>query len=232
MRAMLLAAGRGERMRPLTDRTPKPLLHAGPKRLIEYHVEALAAAGIHDIVINVAWLGAAIRTTLGDGARFGARITYSDEGDRPLETAGGIVKALPLLGPDPFMVLSADIWTRFPLSGLLDRLRPGDLGHLVLVPNPEYHSQGDFGLEGERVRREAVEKLTYGNIAILHPELFAGCASGPLKLAPLLFAAAERDRLSGELFKGEWHNVGTPPQLVALDTELRRADAPAFCNKS
>jgi MurNAc alpha-1-phosphate uridylyltransferase len=232
MRAMILAAGRGERMRPLTDHTPKPLLRAGPKRLIEYHVEALVAAGIHDIVINVAWLGAAIRTTLGDGARFGARIIYSDEGDGPLETAGGIVKALPLLGSEPFVVLSADIWSVFPLSGLLERLRPDDLGHLVLVPNPDYHPKGDFGLEAERVRRDAVEKLTYGNIGILHPELFAGCASGPLKLAPLLFAAAERDRLSGELFKGAWHNVGTPRELVALDEELRRAAVPAFCNKS
>lgn len=229
---MILAAGRGERMRPLTDDTPKPLLRAGPKRLIEYHVEALVAAGIHDIVINVAWLGAAIRTTLGNGARFGARISYSDEGDRPLETAGGIVKALPLLGAEPFLVMSADIWSTFPLSGFRERLLPGDLGRLVLVPNPDYHPKGDFGLEDERVRRDAVEKLTYGNIALLHPELFAGCASGPLKLAPLLFAAAERDRLSGELFKGEWHNVGTPTQLAQLDQELQHATAPAFCHKS
>jgi N-acetyl-alpha-D-muramate 1-phosphate uridylyltransferase len=218
---MILAAGRGERMRPLTDVTPKPLLRAGGRPLIEYHIAALVAAGVTEIVVNVAWLGDAIRTAVGDGSRFGAKIYYSDEGDHALETGGGIFRALPLLGRDPFVVVSADIWCRFPWESLLRGLPQADLGHLVLVPNPEFHRSGDFSLEGDRVRPLAVESFTYGNIGVFSTELFAGCTGGAFKLAPLLFAAAERGRLSGELFNGEWHNIGSPAQLATLDQQLQ-----------
>jgi MurNAc alpha-1-phosphate uridylyltransferase len=222
MRAMILAAGRGERMRPLTDTRPKPLLEVGGKSLIQYHLEALARAGISDVVINLAWQGELIRRALGTGASCGVRIRYSDEPQDALETGGGILAALPLLGPEPFLIVSGDIWSEFPLASCIDRLASGDVAHFVLVPNPEFHAQGDFGLEDGRLLDRA-PRFTYANIGVLRPEFFAGRQPGRFALAPLMFGWIRQDRVSGELFHGPWHNLGTPAQLAHLDAELRAA---------
>lgn len=219
MRAMILAAGRGERMRPLTDATAKPLLPVAGKPLIEYHVEALARAGLREIVINLAWHGAAIRQALGDGRRFGANIAYSDEGDSALETGGGIFRALPLLGDAPFVVVSGDVWTDYPFASLASAPTGDDLAHFVLVPNPPYHSNGDFGLRGARVRDDGA-RFTYANIGVFHPQFFAGCKAGRFALAPLMFARARAGCVSGELYPGRWFNIGTPAQLQQLDELL------------
>jgi N-acetyl-alpha-D-muramate 1-phosphate uridylyltransferase len=219
MRAMILAAGRGERMRPLTDDQPKPLLPAGGKPLIQYHIESLAAAGIRDIVINLAWKGDKIREALGDGRRFGVSIAYSDEGDTALETGGGIFGALALLGSSPFIVVSGDIWSDFPFASLAASLAPGDLAHFVLVPNPPYHPKGDFGLERGRIVDEG-GRFTYANIGVFRPEFFDGCKPGRFALAPLMFARARDGRASGELYSGRWFNVGTPAQLEQLQEIL------------
>lgn len=222
MRAMILAAGRGERMRPLTDSRPKPLLEVGGKPLIVYHLEALALAGIRDIVINLAWQGELIRAALGDGERFGVRIRYSEEPQGALETGGGILAALPLLGPDPFLVISGDIWTEFPLGSCIDRLAGADVAHFVLVPNPDFHAQGDFGLESGRLLDRA-PRHTYANIGVLRADFFAGRPPGRFAVAPLMFDWIRQGRVSGELYRGRWHNLGTPTQLTQLDAELRAA---------
>jgi N-acetyl-alpha-D-muramate 1-phosphate uridylyltransferase len=219
---MILAAGRGERMRPLTDALPKPLLPVAGKPLIQYHLEALAAAGVREIVINLAWKGATIRAALGDGARFGVCIEYSDEGDAALETGGGVFNALPMLGPGPFVVVSGDVWTDYPLSTAATRLGDGDVAHFVVVPNPEFHDRGDFGLQARRMTTQG-ERYTYANIGVFRPEFFAGCKPGRFALAPLMFEWIAKGRVSGELYAGRWHNVGTPAQLEALDAELSRA---------
>jgi N-acetyl-alpha-D-muramate 1-phosphate uridylyltransferase len=223
MRAMILAAGRGERMRPLTDRTPKPLLPVAGKPLIQYHIEALAAVGVRDIVINLAWLGAQIRAALGDGSQFGVRIEYSDEGDVALETGGGIFKALPLLGQAPFIVVSGDVWTEYPLGQLLDprvkKLAAADVAHFVLVPNPDFHSSGDFALVDGRLAEHG-ERHTYSNIGVFRPEFFAACEPGRFPLAPLMYQWIRQGRVSGELYRGGWHNVGTPQQLQLLNEEV------------
>ncbi|MDY6946145.1 MAG: nucleotidyltransferase family protein [Pseudomonadota bacterium] len=222
MRAMILAAGRGERMRPLTDHTPKPLLPVAGKPLIQYHIEALAAAGVRDIVINLAWLGQQIRAALADGSQFGVRIHYSDEGDAALETGGGVFKALPLLagasGAEPFVVVSGDVFTEYPLAGSMKKLSSGDVAHFVLVPNPDFHTRGDFGLDGTRLV-DSGERYTYANIGVFRPEFFAGCQPGKFPLAPLMFDWIRRQRVSGELYRGAWHNVGTPRQLQQVDQE-------------
>jgi N-acetyl-alpha-D-muramate 1-phosphate uridylyltransferase len=215
---MILAAGRGERMRPLTDSVPKPLLAAGGKPLIQYHIENLAAAGIRDVVINLAWQGAKLRAAIGDGSRYGIRIHYSDEGDAALETGGGICNALPLLGNDPFIVVSGDIWSDFPLATLA--LAQADVAHFVVVPNPDFHARGDFGIEGGRMT-DSGSKYTYANIGMFRPEFFAGKKPEKFALAPLMFEWIGRGRVSGELYTGQWHNVGTPAQLAALDARLR-----------
>lgn len=224
MKAMILAAGRGERMRPLTDTAPKPLLPVGGKPLIQYHIEALAAAGVHDIVINLAWHGDLLRNALGNGARFGVRLVYSDEGSQALETGGGIFKALPLLGPAPFLVVSGDIWTDYPLAQLLTRLdgpaSADDVAHFVVVPNPEFHCRGDFGLRDGRMQADG-ERCTYANLGVFRPDFFAGCTGGRFALAPLMFEWIAKQRVSGELYQGRWHNVGTPTQLARLDQTLR-----------
>jgi MurNAc alpha-1-phosphate uridylyltransferase len=220
MRAMILAAGRGERMRPLTDTRPKPLLEVGGKPLIQYHLEALARAGINDVVINLAWQGELLRSALGNGQRFGVRICYSEEPEGALETGGGILAALPLLGPDPFLVISGDIWTDFPLESLARSLASGDVAHFVLVPNPDFHAQGDFGLDGGRLLDRA-PRYTYANIGVLGPEFFAQRQPGRFALAPLMFEWIRRGHVSGELYRGRWYNLGTPMQLTQLDTELR-----------
>jgi MurNAc alpha-1-phosphate uridylyltransferase len=222
MRAMILAAGRGERMRPLTDNTPKPLLPVAGKPLIQYHIEALAAAGVTEIVINLAWLGEQIRAALGNGSRFGVQLHYSDEGDHALETGGGVFKALPLLagasGTDPFVLVSGDVWTEYPLIESVNKLDAGDVAHFVLVPNPDFHARGDFGLAGTRVV-DGGERYTYANIGAFRPEFFAGCTPGRFALAPLMFEWIRKGRVSGELYRGVWHNVGTPEQLRQLDQQ-------------
>lgn len=224
MKAMLLAAGRGERMRPLTDTVPKPLLEAGGRCLIEHHLLALARAGITDVVINHAHLGARIENRLGDGARYGVRIAYSPEGERGLETGGGILRALPLLGAAPFVVVNADIWTDYPFARLPHA--PEAAAHLVLVPNPAHHPAGDFTLVDGRVGNGAEPRHTFSGIGVYRPEFFADCTPGVFPLAPLLRAAAARGAVSGELYTGMWMDIGTPQRLEELDRRLRSVDIP------
>jgi MurNAc alpha-1-phosphate uridylyltransferase len=229
---MILAAGRGERMRPLTDRTPKPLLLAGGKPLIQYHIERLAAAGVRELAINHAHLGGQIEETLGDGSRFGMSIRYSSEGEgQALETGGGIFKALPLLGPGPFLVVNADIWTDCPFADL--DLGADDLAHLVLVENPPQHPYGDFVLDGKRVRSDGSPRYTFSGIGVYRPGLFAGCSPGAFPLAPLLRRAMAEDRVSGQLHSGRWYDIGTPQRLEDLDDWLAgRSDWPATANRT
>jgi len=222
MKAMILAAGRGERMRPLTLTRPKPLLEVGGHALIEHHLRALAAAGLAQVVVNLSWLGEQICAALGDGARLGVDVRYSDEGPEPLETGGGIFRALPLLGPAPFLVLNGDVWTDYPYARLRERLRAGDLAHLVLVPNPPYNGNGDFVLrDGRMIEGEPGERFTFSGIGVYRPELFEGCQDGIFKLAPLLRAAARAGSVSAELYQGDWLDIGTPERLAALDRRLR-----------
>ena len=226
MRAMILAAGRGERMRPLTDATPKPLLRVGGKPLIEHHLEALAASGIREVVVNLAWHGDQIREYLGDGRRFGVAIAYSDEGSAALETGGGIFRALPLLGAGPFLVVNGDIWTDWRFAHRAALPVDHDLAHLVLVPNPDHNETGDFALRDERIVVEADERYTFSGIGLYRAELFADCEPGAFKLAPLLRQAMSRDRVSGELYRGRWFDIGTPERLAWLDAELGRPRSP------
>jgi len=222
MTAMILAAGRGERMRPLTDREPKPLLEIGGRSLIERHLDSLAEAGFAEVVVNVAWLGTRIRERLGGGGRWGLRIRYSDEGEQALETAGGIVHALPLLGREPFVALNADVFTDYPFDRLA---RPaGARAHLVLVPNPEHHPEGDFALQGGRVVANGPQRLTFAGIGVYHPDLFTGMADAPAPLGPLLRAAIDRGEVTGERYEGRWRDIGTPERLAAIDAELRAAE--------
>jgi MurNAc alpha-1-phosphate uridylyltransferase len=218
MKAMILAAGRGERMRPLTDGTPKPLLEAGGKRLIEYHLEGLAQAGFHDIVINHAHLGEQIEQVLGDGSRYGVEIVYSAE-ERALETGGGIFRALPLLGDAPFLVINGDVWCDYPYERLRE-CRPVQ-AHLVLVDNPPQHPRGDFVLAGGKVHDGAGERLTFSGIGVYHPRLFDGCEQGAFPLAPLLRRAMAEGGVSGEHYGGRWFDIGTPGRLGQLDRLLR-----------
>lgn len=224
MKAMILAAGRGERMRPLTDETPKPLLRVGGRALLDYHLAALARAGLREVVINLAWLGERIRDHVGDGSDLGLRVRYSDEGERALETAGGIVNALPLLGPEPFLVINGDVFTDYPFERA--GLSPGRLARLVLVDNPPQHPEGDFTLAADaRVTNDPVtdnpgERLTYAGIGVFDPTLFAGHAGGVAPLAPLLRAAMAEGLVDGEHHRGRWHDIGTPERLAALDRRL------------
>jgi MurNAc alpha-1-phosphate uridylyltransferase len=212
--AMILAAGRGERMRPLTDATPKPLLRVGGKPLIERHIEALAHGGFERIVVNLAWLGPLIREFLGDGSRYGVSIRYSEE-TQALETAGGIFRALPLLEPGPFAVVNGDVLCDYPFARL--GLGAERDAHLVLVPNPEQHPLGDFGLEDGRVVPEAAERHTFSGIALYDTAFFAGCTDGVFPLKPLLLRAMAAGRCGGELYRGLWEDVGTPQRLAALN---------------
>jgi MurNAc alpha-1-phosphate uridylyltransferase len=218
-RAFVLAAGRGERLRPLTLTTPKPLLTAGGRTLIEYHLAALARAGVTDIVVNLAWLGAQIRAFLGDGARHGVAIRYSDEGPEPLETGGALVHALPLLGDEPFWLVNGDVWCDYDFARP-PPLAAGDLAHLVLVPNPPQHPAGDFTLAGGRVGNAADGRLTFAGLSVIDPALVAGRAPGRFPLAPLLRAAADAGRVSGERHAGAWTDVGTPGRLAELSARL------------
>jgi len=225
MKAFILAAGRGERMRPLTDHTPKPLLQAGGKPLIAWHLERLAAAGFREIVINHAHLGSQIEAALGDGSQWGLGIRYSPEPPGALETAGGIAKALPLLGEKPFLVVNGDVycdWDFNQASRLADRQ-----AHLVMVANPAHHSGGDFSLDGERVSYARGEQtLTYAGIAVFSPGFFASVLPGTvMKLRPLLDAAIAAGTLTGERYDGRWVDVGTPQRLAELDLELREQES-------
>jgi len=218
--AMILAAGRGERMRPLTDTMPKPLLPVGGRPLIAWHLERLAAAGFRQVVINHAHLGEQIEAALGDGSRWGLEIRYSAEGQgRALETGGGICKALPLLGDDPFLVVNGDLFTDLDYGRLA--IPEGMLAHLVLVDNPAHHPGGDFRLD-ERgiVHAEGEPRLTFGGIGIYRQALFHGCEPEPFPLAPLLRQAMACAKVSGEHFSGRWLDVGTPPRYHQLQQEL------------
>jgi MurNAc alpha-1-phosphate uridylyltransferase len=219
MKAMLLAAGRGERMRPLTDVTPKPLLAAGGHALIDYPLHALAQAGVDEVVINLAWHGEMIRAYTGDGRRYGLTLHYSEEGPVPLETGGGIFCALPKLGADAFLLVNGDVWTDLPLESL--QMPSASLAHLVLVANPGHNPGGDFALDVHGRVVATGQRLTYSGIAVIHPGLFAGCQPGRFPLKPLLDAALAQGRLTGVRWDGNWLDIGTPERLAALDRDLQ-----------
>ncbi len=227
MKAMLLAAGRGERMRPLTDHTPKPLLMAGGKPLIVWHLERLAAAGFHDIIVNHAHLGTQIEAALGDGRQWGLRIRYSPEPPGALETAGGIAHALPLLGDAPFLVINGDIWCDWDFSRAQTLAEKAPLAHLVMVDNPPQHAGGDFCLDGERLCYASTgigPALTYAGIGVYSPDFFAAVPPGAvLKLRPLLDAGIGQGFVSGEHHRGCWLDIGTPERLAELDAQLQAA---------
>jgi MurNAc alpha-1-phosphate uridylyltransferase len=211
---MVLAAGRGERMRPLTDHTPKPLLEVRGKPLIVYHLEKLSRLGVRDVVVNLAWLGAQIRQRLKGGEEWNLRIRYSDEGGEPLETGGGIFKVLPWLGPEPFMVINADVLSDFDFGAM--SLAPDALAHLVLVPNPPQHPQGDFALKDGVVQEQGLPRWTYSGFGLYRPELFAGCSAGKFRMLPLFRRAIATQRLHGQAYSGLWNDVGTVERLTAL----------------
>lgn len=225
--ALIFAAGRGERMRPLSDATPKPLLRVGGKALIEWHLEKLAGAGVRTVVINTSHLAAQFPAALGDGSRWNLRIAYSYEGPEPLETGGGMLHALPLLGSNPFIAVNGDIWTDFDFSTLPQT--PSGLAHLVVVANPAHHPRGDFllrdgVLEDDSQRlpatREGGARLTFAGIGVYRPELLDGQAPGKYSIVPLLRAAMRAGRVSGAYFPGRWSDVGTPQRLADLDRAL------------
>ena len=223
MKAFILAAGRGERMRPLTDHTPKPLLPAGGKPLIVWHLERLAAAGFKEIVVNHAHLGSQIEAALGDGAQWGLHIQYSPEPPGALETAGGIAAALPLLGNEPFLVVNGDVYCDIDFGRFLKSTADA---HLVMVPNPAHHNGGDFSLDGKRVvYANGEQTFTYSGVAVFAPSFFAEVKPGSImKLRPLLDAAIAAGTLTGERHSGRWVDVGTPQRLAELDQELRDAE--------
>jgi MurNAc alpha-1-phosphate uridylyltransferase len=219
MKAMLLAAGRGERMRPLTDRCPKPLLTVAGKPLVQWHLERLALAGIREVVINLSWLGEMIADALGDGSQLGVRIQYSREPWPALETGGGLLQALPLLGTAPFLLVNGDVFTDVDFTTLA--LAPSDLAELVLVDNPEHHPEGDFFLGSNgRIVPTGTQRLTYSGVAVLHPQLFAGMTPGRFPLLPLLLRARDADRLGGRRHAGQWLDIGTPGRLAELNAQL------------
>ena len=231
MKALIFAAGLGERMRPLTDTTPKPLLEVAGKRLIEWHLEKLAACGIEDVVINTSWLATQFPQVLGDGARWGLRIRYSHEGATPLETGGGMLHALPLLGDEPFLLVNGDVWTDLDFAGL--PREPEGLAHLVMVDCPPQATQGDFALDADgHVRSDGPQRLTYAGIGVYRPQLMDGWREHSrdkgandtpprFRLAPILRAHMADGRVHGQHHRGRWTDVGTPERLARLDAELR-----------
>lgn len=225
MKAMILAAGLGNRMRPLTLHTPKPLLEVGGKPLIVWHIEKLQKIGVTEIVINTAWLGEKLAQVLGDGSEFGVNILWSHEGEG-LETAGGIINALPLLGEDPFILVNGDVWTTMDFSTLLDVKLENDLSHLVFVDNPAQHPQGDFILANGRGytfdQDQQGEALTYSGVAVIHPRMFAGLENGKRPLAPLLKQAMLEQQISASKMQGVWVDVGTPERLNVLDQQIKQ----------
>lgn len=218
MKAMVLAAGRGERLRPLTDRIPKPLIEAGGRPLIAWHLDKLARAGFDEVVINLGHLGDRLRETVGDGERFGLAVRYSEEPPGALETGGGILNALPLLGREPFLLVNGDCWTDLDFAA--PGLAPGDLAHLVLVDNPAHNPAGDFALDGDRIRNAGDAMLTYAGVAVIHPNLFGDCRPGRFPLTPLLREAADSDRVEGTHYPGAWFDVGTLERLGRLRDHL------------
>lgn len=225
MKAMILAAGMGNRMRPLTLHTPKPLLEVGGKPLIVWHIEKLQKIGVQEIVINTAWLGEKLAEALGDGSQFGIKILWSHEGEG-LETAGGIIKALPLLGNEPFILVNGDVWTTMDFAPLLNVQLENDLAHLVLVENPVQHPQGDFTLAANKAytfeQARSGENLTYSGVAVIHPQMFVGLESGKRPLAPLLKQAMQQGKISAHKLQGVWVDVGTPERLNALDQQIQQ----------
>ena len=225
MKAMILAAGLGNRMRPLTLHTPKPLLEVGGKPLIVWHIEKLQKIGVTEIVINTAWLGEKLANALGDGSQFGVKILWSHEGEG-LETAGGIINALPLLGHEPFILVNGDVWTTMDFASLLDVQLGEQQAHLVLVENPPQHLKGDFilsnGLAYTFEQEQLGEALTYSGIAVLHPRMFVGLENGKRPLAPLLKQAMQQQQVSAEKLQGIWVDVGTPERLEQLDQQIKQ----------
>lgn len=225
MKAMILAAGMGNRMRPLTLHTPKPLLEVGGKPLIVWHIEKLQKMGVQEIVINTAWLGEKLADALGDGSQFGVKILWSHEGEG-LETAGGIINALPLLGNEPFILVNGDVWTTMDFAPLLNVQLQDDLAHLVLVENPVQHPQGDFTLVANKAytfeQARSGENLTYSGVAVMHPQMFNGLESGKRPLAPLLKQAMQQEKISAQKLQGVWVDVGTPERLNTLDQQIQQ----------
>ena len=222
MKAMILAAGRGSRMRPLTDNIPKPLLKVGGKSLIVWHIERLVEAGFKELVINHAYLGQKIEESLGDGACWGVNIAYSAE-ETALETAGGIANALPLLGDEPFLVVNGDVYSELNFSTLKQVLNTGNLAHLVMVDNPPQHPLGDFALQDEKLIADGEEKLTFSGVGVYSPVFFNDIVRGEAaKLAPLLKAAMANGLVTGEHYQGIWHDIGTPDRLEKIDVMLRK----------
>jgi MurNAc alpha-1-phosphate uridylyltransferase len=229
--ALIFAAGRGERMRPLTDSIPKPLLHVGGKPLIEWHLEKLATAGVRDVVINTSRLAAQFPATLGDGSRWDLHIAYSYEGPEPLETGGGMLRALPLLGATPFIAVNGDIWCDFDFSTLPQN--PPGVAHLVMVDNPPQHARGDFLLSDGCLKDDSLSasvadaggegRLTFAGIGVYRPELLRGHAPGKFSTIPILREAMRAGKVGGEHFRGTWTDVGTPERLTELDARLRLA---------
>jgi MurNAc alpha-1-phosphate uridylyltransferase len=220
MKAMILAAGRGERMRPLTDHTPKPLLQVGGKPLIVWHLERLSYAGFREVIINHAHLGSQIEAALGNGQRWGLSIRYSAE-MIALETAGGIANALPLLGEQPFLVVNSDVFTDVDFNKLKNALHKDKLAHLILVDNPPQHPDGDFSLDNDQLALDGVRRLTFSGIAVYHPALFTNVEQGhAAKLAPLLRQAISQGLASAEHYQGKWYDIGTPERLHDLNQEL------------
>ena len=215
MNAMILAAGHGKRLRPITDTMPKALVELRGRSLLERHLDAIQAAGVTNVVINLGRLGEMIAERVGSGERYGLDVLYSDEGDDILETGGGIHKALPMLGDEPFLVVNADIYTDMPLP--TQPLDDDITGHLVLVPKPSYKANGDFDLVDNKVRNSANPELTFSGVAVYRPEFFAACSPGRFPLAPMLQAAADEGRLSGTVYSGLWEDVGTVERLEGLN---------------
>jgi len=219
MKAMILAAGRGERMRPLTDHTPKPLLEVHGKAIIVWHIEKLASLGFNEIVINIAHLGYKIPEALGDGSKWGVNLIYSDEQDSgALESAGGIIKALPFFMDETFLVVNGDVFCDYHFDADFDLGE--DLAHLILVPNPAHNTNGDFGLKNDRVLNESEEKFTFSGIGYYSPKLFDGLKDEKSALAPLLRKAIEKNSVSGNLHVGVWHDIGTPQRLEAVNKDV------------
>ncbi len=215
MNAIILAAGRGERLRPITDKVPKALVEVRGEILIDRHLRMLAAAGVETVVINLGWLGEQIVEHVGAGARFGVNVVYSPEYDNVLETGGGICRALPMLGSDPFWAVNGDVYTDLVLNDV--QLDADSVGHLILIETPPYKKSGDFDLDGRLVRRSANPSLTYSGIACYRPEFFDDAEDGRFSLAPMLFAAAKSGRLEGSLYSGIWNDIGTPDRLNRLN---------------
>jgi MurNAc alpha-1-phosphate uridylyltransferase len=220
MRAMILAAGRGERLRPLTDTTPKPLLPVGGRPLIDYHLENLANAGFREVVINLAHQGEKIRETLGSGSAWGLNITYSPEPPNALDTGGGIHNALPLLGDAPFAIINGDVFSEYPMARL--RAIKCDHAHLVLVPNPAHNPNGDFAIRGGYVTDDAEPRYTFAGISVYHPRFFDSASGGRFSVVPMLLKAMNLQRVTGEMFKGVWHDIGTLERLETLQGHLKQ----------